>query len=557
MTKISDETNVEKIERKSKKNMLLGTILGYLAIAISVCYGLFLTPEIVDAVGETDYGLYGLTSSIAVLLLMDFGLTNTIYTYLARLRANNDKKGVETFTASIFKLYMMLDVIFVIIIAAVFFISPYIFKAYYVDGAPIDPFNFDVSLPINKLRYLLLIVGGFTLISVPCSCFSAVMSAYEKFGMIKFADIVQKALYLAFSIVAIHMGWGIIGIVLVNVLSGLLAVIIRILYSRFYIGIKLDLRLNVARQDLKNILSFSGWGFVVTLCSRLVITIAPTILGVISNSAEVTLFSLVVTIEQYIFMVGEMMSSFFMAKIARNDATGSEEEKREHLQNLAEKIGKLQFVVIALIICGFVSCGQEFVLVWMKGKGELYNIYWCIVIICSYEVVHIPQLALQNAMYTRGYIKPYAITQIIKALVSLGLSFTLGSYFGAVGVAFGILGAQVVELIATNIVYRKYLKISLRHYFSAIYIRGGITMAISIGVGLLLHFFLHMEYHMFVQFLIIGVIVVITYGLCTIFITFKKDERKYYVSALARVMHLDKFLKKDNKNGTKEIENKE
>ena len=82
-------------------------------------------------------------------------------------------------------------------------------------------------------------------------------------------------------------------------------------------------------------------------------------------------------------------------------------------------------------------------------------------------------------------------------------------------------------------------------------------MAISIGVGLLLHFFLHMEYHMFVQFLIIGVIVVITYGLCTIFITFKKDERKYYVSALARVMHLDKFLKKDNKNETKEIENKE
>ena len=535
-TKISDETNVEKIEGKSRKNMLLGTILGYIAIAISVCYGLFLTPEIVDAVGETDYGLYGLTSSIAVLLLMDFGLTNTIYTYLAKLRANNDKKGVETFMASIFKLYLMLDLIFVVAIAVLFFISPYIFKAYYVNGAPIDPFNFDVSLAINKLRYLILIVGGFTLISVPCSSFTAVMSAYEKFGMIKTADILQKTLYLVFSIVAIQLGWGIIGIVLVNTISGLLAIALRVVYSRFYIGIRLNLKLSVGREDLKAILSFSGWGFVVTLCSRLVITIAPTILGIVSNSAEVTLFSLVVTIEQYIFMVGEMMSSFFMAKIARNDATGSEEEKREKLQNLAEKVGKLQFIIIALIICGFVSCGQEFVLVWMKGKGELYNIYWCIVLICSYEVIHIPQLALQNAMYTRGYIKPYALTQIIKAFVSLALCLTLGSFYGAVGVAFGILGAQVVELIATNIVYKKYLKISLSHYFAAIYIRGGITMVISIGIGMILHFFLHMEYHMVIQFLIIGVVVVVVYTLCTLFITFKKDERHYYSQALMRIV---------------------
>lgn len=543
-TKISDETNIEKIERKSKKNMLLGTILGYLAIAISVCYGLFLTPEIVDAVGETDYGLYGLTSSIAVLLLMDFGLTNTIYTYLARLRANNDKKGVETFTASIFKLYMLLDVVFVFVIGILFFISPYIFKAYYVNGSPIDPLNFDVALPINKLRYLILIVGGFTLISVPCSCFTAVMSAYEKFGMIKTADIIQKTLYLVFSILAIQLNWGIIGIVLVNTLSGLVAVIFRILYARFYIGIRLDLRLNVAKEDLKSILSFSGWGFVVTLCSRLVITITPTILGIVSNSTEVALFALVVTIEQYIFMVGEMMSSFFMAKIARNDAVGSEEEKRQHLQDLSEKVGKLQFVVIALVICGFISCGQEFVMIWMKGKGELYNIYWCIVLICSYEVVHIPQLALQNAMYTRGYIKPYAITQIIKSVVSLGLGFTLASYYGAVGASFAILGAQIVELITTNIVYKKYLKISLTHYFTTIYIRGGITMAISIGIGLLLHFTLHLEYHMIIQFLIIGVIVVLTYALCTVFITFTRDERHYYVDAIKRVIFRKRYTQK-------------
>ena len=74
MAAIADERNIEKIERKSKKNLLLGTIFGYLAIGVSIIYGLFLTPEIVDVVGESNYGLYGLTASIMSMLLVDFGL---------------------------------------------------------------------------------------------------------------------------------------------------------------------------------------------------------------------------------------------------------------------------------------------------------------------------------------------------------------------------------------------------------------------------------------------------------------------------------------------------
>ena len=81
MAAIADETSTERIERKSKKNMFLGTLFGYIAIGVSIIYGLFLTPEIVDVVGESNYGLYGLTASIMAMLLVDFGLTNTINTY--------------------------------------------------------------------------------------------------------------------------------------------------------------------------------------------------------------------------------------------------------------------------------------------------------------------------------------------------------------------------------------------------------------------------------------------------------------------------------------------
>ena len=534
---ISDETNTERIERKSKKNMLLGTIFGYAAIGVSIIYGLFLTPEIVEAVGESNYGLYGLTASIMAMLLVDFGLTNTVNTYLAKLRANNDKEGVERFLAAIFKLYLMVDVIFIIIIAGIFFAAPYLFQNTYG------------SEQIVVLQELILIVGGFALISVPCSCFSAVMSTYEKFSIIKLVDIIQKILYLGFSVLSVYLGWGVIGIVCANVATGLFSVILRFVYMRFYIGIKLDLRLGVSRQDLKSIMSFSGWGFIVTLCSRLVITVTPFILGVVSKFSfanpdlnfdfEVTLFSLVITIETYIFMFGEMVSSFFMAKIARTDREAvSEAEKKEHLQDLVEKIGKIEFLVIGLIMAGWVSVGQEFVLVWMKGNENFLAIYWCVILICGYEIFHIPQLALQNAMYTHGHIAPVAITQIIKAAVNLGLSFWLSSWYGAVGASIAICAACIAELIVSNIMYKKYLGISLIHYYAKIYIGGGITMAATITVGMVLHFFMPLNYRMPVKLVLDGIIVVLVYILYTFYFTFNREERRYYKNVIRRLFRL-------------------
>ena len=116
MTKISDETNIERIEHKSKKNMALGAIFGYLSILVSVVHGFVLTPMIMDSVGVDEYGLFGIATSIITLFLLDFGLTTTTETYLAKLRAKGDKDGVQKFLASIFKIYVTLDIIFIVII---------------------------------------------------------------------------------------------------------------------------------------------------------------------------------------------------------------------------------------------------------------------------------------------------------------------------------------------------------------------------------------------------------------------------------------------------------
>ena len=537
MTKISDETNIERIEHKSKKNMALGAIFGYLSILVSVVHGFVLTPMIMDSVGVDEYGLFGIATSIITLFLLDFGLTTTTETYLAKLRAKGDKDGVQKFLASIFKIYVTLDIIFIVIIGAIYFLSPIIYRGSYTPEQ------------IQKLQYLLLIIGGYTLVSFPTNTFSSMIQTYEKFGFNKFTDLIQKALYLAFTVVAIEFNWGIVGITIVNVVSFTIAIVMRFFYMRFYLGIKLDLRLKIEKTELKAVIAFSAWGLIIAIGNRLVFNITPSILGIVSSADQVSMFMLINTIEGYVYLFGAMTGTFFMAKVARVESTGTVEEKRQRLQALANKVGKLQFFVIAFIIFGFASVGQDFIHIWIPNQlsynPDFINIYWCILAICAYELVHIPELPLYNAMLTEGHIRPLAISTIIKAVVNVGLSFTLSSFFGAVGACAAIAAARVIDCTITNIAYKKYLGVSLLNFFGFIYIRGFITVALSFGLALICHFFLPIN-NLYLKFFVEGVAFVLSYIVLAFTVLFTKTERKYYLDVLFEILHIKKKAKPQN-----------
>ena len=101
--------------------------------------------------------------------------------------------------------------------------------------------------------------------------------------------------------------------------------------------------------------------------------------------------------------------------------------------------------------------------------------------------------------------------------------------------------ARVSEVIIAHIVYRKHLHISLRHFYKSIYIRGLIGSLIALAVGLGLHFvFKPMNFGSGTKMVIIGVAFVITYLICTVFITFNKEERKYYIDMFLTLLRIKK-----------------
>ena len=114
---------------------------------------------------------------------------------------------------------------------------------------------------------------------------------------------------------------------------------------------------------------------------------------------------------------------------------------------------------------------------------------------------------------------------------------------GAIGASIAIAIARFVDLAINNYLYKRYLHINLKSFFSSIYLRGVITMIISLGVGIGLHYLPILNFSITLKLLVNGVLFVIVYLVCTVFITFTKKEREYYLGAVFELLHIKRKVK--------------
>ena len=114
-------------EKNSSKNIRLGAVLGYVALILSIASGLVYTPWIKDVIGKNNYGLYTLSTSLVNLFLIDFGLSVTANTFLAKYRADNDEKSISIFLAAIYRIFFVLDALILLYFTIVYFCINYIY----------------------------------------------------------------------------------------------------------------------------------------------------------------------------------------------------------------------------------------------------------------------------------------------------------------------------------------------------------------------------------------------------------------------------------------------
>lgn len=453
----------------SNKQIKLGAILSYIAIAFNILTGIIYTPWMISVIGQSDYGIYGVAISVISLCTMDFGLGSASSRFIAKYLAEKDEKSVERFIGIAVKLYLVIDAAIILALSTIYFLLDRI----YISFSPME---------LDKLRVIFVITGAFTVISFPFQILNGVLIARERFVFQKLCDCINKVLIVVLMVGALNLGGGLYSLVIVNAVVGCIIIILKNYYLKKKKIIKVEWKYwNI--QWVKNIFSFSVWITIILIMQRLILNITPTILGVTSGTTEIAVFTAAMNIEGYTYTLTGALSGLFLARVSM--MIYGENADKKKLEELMVKVGRIQLIAIGAICAIFFSVGQEFVLLWLGN--DFKNVYYVVVLLIAPQLVISTQGIAETALTAMGEVKYRTIAVTVTALVSVVLSFILSRSLGAIGASIGIFTGYVLgDVIVLNIIYKKTLKIDIGTFFRKCHLNMSIPIILTFLTGLVI-----------------------------------------------------------------------
>ena len=92
------------------KNRKIGATLSYISIVLNTLIQLIYTPFLIKKLGQSEYGLYSLVSSIiGYLTILDLGFGNAIIVYTAKYRVQKKYDEEKKLHGMFFLIFCVID----------------------------------------------------------------------------------------------------------------------------------------------------------------------------------------------------------------------------------------------------------------------------------------------------------------------------------------------------------------------------------------------------------------------------------------------------------------
>ena len=436
----------------SSNQLKSGALLSYVLIGLSNLVGILYTPYLLSSLGQSEYGLYSLVASvIAYLTILDFGFGNAIVRYTSKFRAEGE-------TGKQYSMFGMFLIMYIIIGVITFFIGLLLYSNVdYFFGASLT----NEELGKAKIMIIIMIINlAFTF---PLSIFGSIIIAYENFIFQKVIQILRILLNTIVMIVLLFYGYKAITLVLVLTFFNLLTLLINVWYCFYKIRIKIFFK-NFEWMFLKEIGIYSFYIFLTILMDRIYWSSGQFILGVYIGTAAVAVFAIAIQLQAMYMSLSIAISGVFLPRVT---AMVTKKSSDASISNLFIKIGRLQFIVMAFILSGFILFGKQFISLWAgEGYEEVYFI--CLLFFIPLTVPLIQNLGI-TILEARNQIKFRSILFAIIAITSLCFQIPLAKYYGPIGCAIGIACSLTLgQIIIMNIYYYKIQKINIIMFWKEI-----------------------------------------------------------------------------------------
>lgn len=416
-----------------------GAALNYVVIILNMLVGLLYTPYMLRMMGQSEYGLYSLVASvISYLTVLDLGLGNAIVRYTAKFRA----EGKTTEQYEMFGMFLVLY----IIIGVVAFVAG--FGLYF----NIDTL-FSATMTIEELdkaRVMMLFLIFNLAVTFPMSIFGSIITAYERFVFPKVVNIIRVILNTVIMICLLEMGYKAVAMVILQTVFNLLTLVINFFYCKYKLQIKIYFR-NFQWGFLKEVAVYSFWIFLNVIMDRIYWSTGQFVLGAFVGTVAVAVFAVAIQLEHIYMQFSTAIASVFLPKVTGMVAR---DDNRKEISNLFIRTGRIQYIVMSLILTGFIVFGRDFINLWAGAEYESAYLI-TLLFFFSLSIPMIQNLGI-TILQARNQMKFRSLLYIGIAIISLLFQILLAKQYGGLGCAISISGALLLgQGLIMNIYYHK------------------------------------------------------------------------------------------------------
>ncbi|GFO86206.1 oligosaccharide flippase family protein [Anaerostipes butyraticus] len=484
----------------SRSQLRIGVILSYINLGISFIIPFAYTPVMLRMLGQSEYGLYSLANSVInYLTLLTFGFGSTVIRYLSKYRAENNKEGVQ----KTFGLFLSLYSIAALLVLVVGIIISFNVEGIFHRGL--------TGSEISKIYILVLIMTFNTALSFPLSVFSSVITSYERYLYRKVIDMFSTVAAPIFNLIALYLGFASVGMALTSTILQFIMLPLNMGYCFKVLKIVPKFG-RIAPSLLREMLGFSFYAFIGTLVDLLFWSTDRVILGMFAGSISVAIYNVGASFNSIVMNLSTSISGVLTPKITGMVVTNA---GTDQLTELFIRVGRLQYLIIALVISGFTVFGQSFIYFW--AGAEYADSYWIAILTLFPLCIPLIQNTGLSIVTAQNKHKFRSITYLVVAILNVISTYIVVPFMGNIGAALCsgisyILGHGVIM----NLYYYRVTRINIPLFWKNIgllsFIPGGMMI-----IGLILkHYYLISSVSVFLISVIVyvGIYAVLMYIFC-------------------------------------------
>lgn len=430
----------------------LGILISYVNIVLHAVIGFAYVPILLYYIGQSEYGLYQLIGSfIAYFSIMDFGLTAAVVRFYAKYKALQDKVKMENILAIALYAYIFITIVLLILGYIFYLWLPRIFAQ-----------SMQLSEIVEAEKIFLLLLFNIV-ITISTMIFRAVINAHEKFLFLKGLETIQLVLQPILVVLVLMQYPSALSVAIVQTILNIVLIIARIYYCFKKLNIKIKYHYwdEVLFYDFRKL---AFWIFMETLIDQVFFKTNQVILGIISGTVSVAVYSVSALVYMNYMSLSTAISGVYLPHVTKLVTEGA---PRSSLSKLFLQIGRVQFFLLALVASGFIIFGRQFIEIWAgRNFTEAYFITLLIIIPFTIDLIQNIGLVILQAQNRYDF---RAKVYFFMGIFNLCLAIPLGYKYGGIGCAFATgLAMLLGNGVIMNFYYAKVTKLDIKLFWNEI-----------------------------------------------------------------------------------------